>query len=632
MIRNYPVTSGLILMNLLIFISFSWQQETVMFSDAEDFLILFQAGANFNPFTLDGEPWRIITSMFMHANIIHLFANMFGLYQIGRLLEDDLGSLRLLLVYMITGIFGGVASLVFNLFVFSVGASGAVFGLYGYYIVNELLVHYRDRSALINIVTSFAVFVVINYFIAISMPVDTAAHIGGVVSGAVLATTARFRRRYFSPVLLSVILLSAASTLLVLPKDQVQYYAIFRQVMDTEDHQRKLYDQQLPDQQVADSLTIVLHQWDSIRSQLQALQHVPRGLRYDTAVLSTYLQLRRVETRYRLTGIEKESYVYLDSLGIIYHKLDSVPKLEHNLDYRIHHSADNPPEDPAAPSLEAVTVYYDSNWVETEADNAVYHRVGHRDSLNRWQGDVRDYYRDGAIQMKGKYRDDMNHGVFIYYSPEGKYESAGRYEKENPAGKWEYFYPTGKLHREVVYAGRAYTKNVYDTLGNLQVENGNGRQVTWYSNGVIEEEGQFVNGWCQGTWRGYHRNGKPYFEEYYRDNLLVKGMAIDTAGNRYIYDQSSLYPSPVPGWTAYRKYLRDNLKRPVILKRKSGSVKLVFTVDEDATIRDFVILESLGAPYDQEAIRLVNEGPRWRPALLRGHVKIQSKSYVEVAF
>src|SRR5688500_6251844 len=151
---------------------------------------------------------------------------------------------------MITGIFGGVASLVFNLFVISVGASGAVFGLYGYYIVNELLVNYRDRSALINIVISFAVFVVINYFVAISMPVDTAAHLGVFVSGAILAIIGRFRRRYLSPVLLSVILLSAASTLLVLPKDQVQYYAIFQQVIDTEDHQGKLYDRRLPDQQL----------------------------------------------------------------------------------------------------------------------------------------------------------------------------------------------------------------------------------------------------------------------------------------------------------------------------------------------------------------------------------------------
>ncbi len=56
-----------------------------------------------------------------------------------------------------------------------------------------------------------------------------------------------------------------------------------------------------------------------------------------------------------------------------------------------------------------------------------------------------------------------------------------------------------------------------------------------------------------GDLEGFHPNGKPYFE-YYRDNLLVKGMSIDANG-RDIYDQSSFFPNPQAGIDAYEKYL-----------------------------------------------------------------------------
>ena len=62
-------------------------------------LAILYAGANLNPFTLGGEPWRIITSMFLHFGIIHLLVNMFALYSLGKPLESESGSVRFLLLY-----------------------------------------------------------------------------------------------------------------------------------------------------------------------------------------------------------------------------------------------------------------------------------------------------------------------------------------------------------------------------------------------------------------------------------------------------------------------------------------------------------------------------------------------------
>ena len=80
--------------------------------------------------------WTFLTSMFMHGSIFHLFANMFSLYFIGRMLEKIIGKKRFLLTYMIAGLIGGVffiiASLLFgDVNVPAVGASGALFGLLG---------------------------------------------------------------------------------------------------------------------------------------------------------------------------------------------------------------------------------------------------------------------------------------------------------------------------------------------------------------------------------------------------------------------------------------------------------------------------------------------------------------------
>ena len=73
---------------------------------------------------------------------------------------------------------------------------------------------------------------------------------------------------------------------------------------------------------------------------------------------------------------------------------------------------------------------------------------------------------------------------------------------------------------------------------------------------------------------------------------------------------------------AYKKYLEKNLRRPEDEENKTGIVKVIFSVGIDGTIWDFVILQSLDLAHDQEAIRLVKEGPAWRPGLLHGHVKL----------
>jgi TonB family protein len=98
-----------------------------------------------------------------------------------------------------------------------------------------------------------------------------------------------------------------------------------------------------------------------------------------------------------------------------------------------------------------------------------------------------------------------------------------------------------------------------------------------------------------------------------------------------VYDHTSFFAYPLTGIESYQHYLAVNRRRPSLLM-KEGRVRVNFTVDSDGTTKDFVIAESLCTECDAEAIRLIKEGPPWRPALNRGYEKVSSKTSVDVNF
>lgn len=133
-----------------------------------------------------GEYYRLITGIFLHANIFHLIFNMYALYIIGMQLESFLGKGKYLAVYLLSGLAGSMLSIFFSAN-FSVGASGAVFGLMG----ALLYFGYHYRVYLDSVVKSQIIpLIVINLFIGFTISgIDNWAHIGGLVGG-LLATMA----------------------------------------------------------------------------------------------------------------------------------------------------------------------------------------------------------------------------------------------------------------------------------------------------------------------------------------------------------------------------------------------------------------------------------------------------------
>jgi rhomboid protease GluP len=156
--------------------------------------ILGHFGANFGPYTLSGDWWRLLTYMFVHADIWHIGFNMWCLWSLGSLCESLYGSWTFGAIYLISGVAGGLARVAWDPMVPSVGASGAIFGLAGALIASLYLGEFSIPSYVIQAnLKSLLFFVGFNVLFGISpigdmfgVHVDNACHIGGLISGLIL--------------------------------------------------------------------------------------------------------------------------------------------------------------------------------------------------------------------------------------------------------------------------------------------------------------------------------------------------------------------------------------------------------------------------------------------------------------
>ena len=156
---------------------------------------LIEWGANSAPLTLGGQWWRLLTSMFLHIDALHILFNMWCLWDLGGMCESLYGPGSFAAVYLISGVGGSLASVWWRPMGLSAGASGAIFGIAGALIASYYLGEFNlPRSAISSHLRSLIVFAGYNLlFGAVSGRTDNAAHIGGLGTGLVLgALIARF--------------------------------------------------------------------------------------------------------------------------------------------------------------------------------------------------------------------------------------------------------------------------------------------------------------------------------------------------------------------------------------------------------------------------------------------------------
>ena len=180
-----PVTTTLLAINVLVFVAMVIRGVPILSPDNGQ---LLNWGADFGPLSLGTQPWRILTSNYVHIGLIHIAVNMWALWQLGRLSERIFGGFAYFLTYTAAGIAGSLLSLLHNPNVASAGASGAIFGLIGALIsalyLGKLPFPAAARQGLLKSLLWTAG---INLYLGATIPgIDNAGHIGGFVMGAAL--------------------------------------------------------------------------------------------------------------------------------------------------------------------------------------------------------------------------------------------------------------------------------------------------------------------------------------------------------------------------------------------------------------------------------------------------------------
>lgn len=173
------VTYALIAINIIVFLLMY-----ILGNGSRDVSTLIKFGANYSLLVKGGQYYRLLTSAFLHIGFIHLLVNCYALYVIGPQIESFYGKIKYLLIYLSSAIFGSLLSTLFSTGI-SAGASGAIFGLMG----AMVYFGYHYRVYLDGVLKSQIIpLIIVNLALGFMLSgIDNAAHIGGLVGGALVS-------------------------------------------------------------------------------------------------------------------------------------------------------------------------------------------------------------------------------------------------------------------------------------------------------------------------------------------------------------------------------------------------------------------------------------------------------------
>jgi len=183
-----PLNQPFVTYILLIAIGLMWAFTEFVAGGSTSNNVLITFGANYGPAILQGQTWRLFTSMFLHVGLTHLLFNAYALFIFGLEMERLYGPDRYTVIYILSGLFGSLASFAWRgPAVLSAGASGAIFGVIGmnlaFFLLHKETFGKFGQARLSNTV----VIIGINLFFGFAVPgIDNMAHMGGLISGFAL--------------------------------------------------------------------------------------------------------------------------------------------------------------------------------------------------------------------------------------------------------------------------------------------------------------------------------------------------------------------------------------------------------------------------------------------------------------
>ena len=185
--KRVSVTNVLVAIIVAVFVIEVFQSGVDGLLSGPNARTLIDLGAENPVLVASGETWRMFTAMFLHIGLIHLAVNAYSLYILGNVLEREVGRVRFLALYVLSGLFASAASYYFSpLNSVSAGASGAIFGIFG----AVFAINYRRRHTAQGAMAmrAMAQIIVLNVVInvVLSSYLDWRAHVGGAIAGMVM--------------------------------------------------------------------------------------------------------------------------------------------------------------------------------------------------------------------------------------------------------------------------------------------------------------------------------------------------------------------------------------------------------------------------------------------------------------
>lgn len=191
-IQSYPIVSGLVIIHLFLWLIINFLRLPIGID-------LYQWGVGHNFLTHTGDYWRLLTSIFLHGDLMHALFNSFALVLFGPALEQMLGKVKFIIAYFAAGLAGNIATYAFDPTAYYVhlGASGAIFGLFGIYVfMVGFRKHLIDQANSQIVMTILIIGLVMTF---LRSNINVTAHIFGFFGGFIIAPFVLNNVRPYSP-------------------------------------------------------------------------------------------------------------------------------------------------------------------------------------------------------------------------------------------------------------------------------------------------------------------------------------------------------------------------------------------------------------------------------------------------
>jgi len=228
---------------------------------------------------------------------------------------------------------------------------------------------------------------------------------------------------------------------------------------------------------------------------------------------------------------------------------------------------------------DGISAFYDSDWNECKKVDAFYFRVKHKVSKVEWL--IKDYYSTGELQMVGFYKDkkcQVKQGDFYFY------------------------YKNGQLEKKVYYHNNLLEGSIYG----------------YFDDGNISEEGAFKSGKKNGLFKYYYKSGSLSWYEQIRMDTIVFRQCWNDKGQELDTEFPSFVDAFIAGGSRSLYFLiEENFSYPDAVKSKAFSVELevIFVVSKDGDISNVRVEGTKESWICKEVIRVFNLMPKWYPAL-----------------